>query len=201
MLPFVYINGVPFSMYAVMAMFGIVFAVTIALLKHKAFSLRKRDVLLLAALATIGAFFGAKLFGAIGHIIKHGGDPGFWTLEHWSYVLSGGGVFYGGLLGAIGLAALWAKIGRLELKNVLGIGAYVGFAFQSMGRLGCYCAGCCHGIELAFPEAEFFVVPVEVYGITKENWYTHEYGVDWGLGELSRCGNQFPAEIKKHLSV
>jgi len=55
--------------------------------------------------------------------------------------------------------------------------------------------------QLAFPEAALFVVPVEVYGITKDNWHTQEYGVDRVLGELSRCGNQFPAEIKKYLSV
>ena len=55
--------------------------------------------------------------------------------------------------------------------------------------------------QLAFPEAELFVVPVEVYGITKENWHTQEYGVDRVLGELSRCGNQFPVEIKQYLSI
>jgi len=53
--------------------------------------------------------------------------------------------------------------------------------------------------QLAFPETEFFVVPVDVYGITKENWHKHEYGIDRVLGELSRCGNQFPVDIKKHL--
>ena len=55
--------------------------------------------------------------------------------------------------------------------------------------------------QLAFPETKILVVPVEVYGINKNNWHTNEYGVDRVLGELSRCGNQFPAEIKKHLLI
>jgi len=53
--------------------------------------------------------------------------------------------------------------------------------------------------QLAFPGVELFVVPVDVYGISKADWYTHEYGVDRVLGELSRCGNQFVADIKGYL--
>ena len=75
MQPFVYVYGNPFPMYVIMACFGVVFAVTIALVKHKAFGLRKRDVLRLCIYATIGALVGAKLFGAIGHIVKHGSEP------------------------------------------------------------------------------------------------------------------------------
>jgi len=136
-------------MYIVMAIFGIVFALSVALVKHKAFGLRIRDVLCVLSFAVIGALLGARVFGAIGQIVRHGGEPGFWSAQHWLRILSAGGVFYGGLLGALGLAALWAKIGRIELKKVLDMGAYVGLAFQSLGRIGCYCAGCCYGIELA----------------------------------------------------
>ncbi len=53
--------------------------------------------------------------------------------------------------------------------------------------------------QLAFPHAEILVCPVNCYGITKESWYTFEYGVDRVLGELARCGNQFVGDIKKYL--
>ena len=149
MQPYVYIYGQPFPMYALMALFGIVFAVIIALVKRKAFGLRTRDILRIITYAVLGALLGAKLFGAIGQIVKHGGDPGFWTAMNWLHILGAGGVFYGGLLGALGLATLRAKIGHLDMKNVLGVGAYVGLAFQSFGRIGCWCAGCCYGIEFA----------------------------------------------------
>lgn len=55
--------------------------------------------------------------------------------------------------------------------------------------------------QLAFPEAEIFMCPVDCYGITRDNWYTFEYGIDRVLGELARCGNQFVGEIKKYLEV
>ena len=50
--------------------------------------------------------------------------------------------------------------------------------------------------QLAFPEAEIQVVPVDVYGITRDNWFRHDDGVNRVLGELARCGNQFVAEFK-----
>jgi len=149
MLPYVYIYGEPLAMYGVMALFGIAFSLAIALAKHKAFHLRRRDVLLVITFAVIGALVGGWLFSVIGNIIESSGAPDFWTAARWIQMLNAGSVFYGGLLGALGMAALWAKIGRIELKNVLNMGAYIGLAFQSIGRIGCYCAGCCYGIELA----------------------------------------------------
>lgn len=54
--------------------------------------------------------------------------------------------------------------------------------------------------QLAFPEAKLFVCPVDCYGISHDNWYTFDYGIDRVLGELSRCGNQFVSDIKIFLN-
>ena len=58
--------------------------------------------------------------------------------------------------------------------------------------------------QLAFPETEIFVVPVDIYGISRDNWYLQDYGIDRVFGELARCGNQFVGDIKlftsKHLT-
>ena len=61
-------------------------------------------------------------------------------------------------------------------------------SFHARRSLICY--------QLAFPEADIFVVPVDVYGITSENWHLQDYGVERVLGELTRCGNQFVEELK-----
>ena len=53
--------------------------------------------------------------------------------------------------------------------------------------------------QLAFPETELLVCPVDCDGITKDNWYQSEHGVDRVLGELARCGNQFVGDIKEYL--
>lgn len=55
--------------------------------------------------------------------------------------------------------------------------------------------------QLAFPDAEIIVCPVDCYGITRDNWHTFEYGIDRVFGELARCGNQFVGEIKEYLDA
>lgn len=53
--------------------------------------------------------------------------------------------------------------------------------------------------SLAFPNTKFYVCPVVCMGITKENWYKTEQGIDRVFGELARCGNQFVGDIKEYL--
>ncbi len=50
--------------------------------------------------------------------------------------------------------------------------------------------------QLAYPETDFRVCSVSPDGLTKENWFQTEKGVDRVLGELARCGNQMTADIK-----
>ncbi len=53
--------------------------------------------------------------------------------------------------------------------------------------------------QMAFPEVEFKVCPINCSGITKENWYKSERGINRVMGELSRCGNQFVDDVKDYL--
>ena len=53
--------------------------------------------------------------------------------------------------------------------------------------------------QLAFPETALRVCPVCCLGITRDNWYKTEKGIDRVLGELARCGGQFAGDIKAYL--
>lgn len=53
--------------------------------------------------------------------------------------------------------------------------------------------------QMAFPEADIAVVPVDVSGLTRHSWYKSERGIDRVLGELARCGGQFVPDIKRYL--
>lgn len=53
--------------------------------------------------------------------------------------------------------------------------------------------------QMAFPNTTFYVCPVVCLGITRDNWYKSEQGIDRVLGELARCGNQFIGDIKEYL--
>lgn len=60
-------------------------------------------------------------------------------------VIQSGGVFYGGLLGALPVAWWYARRHQLDgwrTADVLVPGVAIG---QAIGRLGCFSAGCCYG--------------------------------------------------------
>lgn len=47
--------------------------------------------------------------------------------------------------------------------------------------------------QFSFPDTEFFVVPVYM-GVTRENWFRTDIGLEKVLGELTRLGTQFMPE-------
>lgn len=73
--------------------------------------------------------------------------------------LQAGGVFYGGLIGAL-LVAVWyvrsRKLAFLPVADVFAPGIALGHA---VGRLGCFAAGCCWGAECARPWAVVYENP------------------------------------------
>jgi phosphatidylglycerol:prolipoprotein diacylglycerol transferase len=71
-------------------------------------------------------------------------------------IFQSGGVFYGGLIG--GIVVAWWYIRRHQLPgwqtaDVLAPGVVIG---QAIGRLGCFCAGCCWGAPTTVPWAVTF---------------------------------------------
>ncbi|MGH4123862.1 MAG: YdcF family protein [Clostridium sp.] len=44
--------------------------------------------------------------------------------------------------------------------------------------------------QWAYPDTELIICPSEVQGISRDNWFVTENGVDKVMGELTRCGSQ-----------
>ncbi|HYK88608.1 MAG TPA: prolipoprotein diacylglyceryl transferase [Acidobacteriota bacterium] len=77
--------------------------------------------------------------------------------------LRSSGVYYGGLLLALGASALYLQRVKLPAWNVADLAA-PGIALgQAIGRLGCLSAGCCYGKPTSLP-----------WGITFTNKYAYE---------------------------
>ena len=73
--------------------------------------------------------------------------------------LQAGGVFYGGLVGALAMAAWYTRKMRLPAlltADVFAPGIALG---HGIGRLGCFSAGCCWGVEAHLPWAVTFTNP------------------------------------------
>jgi phosphatidylglycerol:prolipoprotein diacylglycerol transferase len=66
-----------------------------------------------------------------------------------AYLIWGGNVFYGGLLGGI-LAAIIILKKRPRYRYLLDFVAPAIPLFHFFGRIGCFLAGCCFGIESSF---------------------------------------------------
>lgn len=49
--------------------------------------------------------------------------------------------------------------------------------------------------SFAYPNTEFIVCPVDIEGITKDNWFKTQSGIEHVMGELSRCGGQLKQAI------
>ena len=65
------------------------------------------------------------------------------------YLVFGGSIFYGGLFGGI-IAAIIILKKKPQLKYLLDIASPAVPLFHFFGRIGCFLAGCCFGIESDF---------------------------------------------------
>lgn len=139
MYPFVGNTKIP--MYGLLFFLGIVLAAGICLLAYrKQKSMSFIDFVVGSVFAVVGALIGAKLlfiFVSLDLIVKY--ELSFLQ------IMQSGFVFYGGLLGgAIGYF-IYAKIYKLNILDFFDI-VVVGLPLgQAIGRLGCFCAGCCYG--------------------------------------------------------
>lgn len=143
------IFGQSVSLYGVFCTLGIVAACVVGyLLAIKKQKIEFFDFTLVVLITLISAFIGAKLLfiivslNTIIEIFKM--YPFF---DAFNSVLKGGFVFYGGLIGgAIGLF-LTLKIQKKDFFKYLNIFALVLPLGHAFGRIGCFFAGCCYGMQ------------------------------------------------------
>ena len=96
----------------------------------------------------MGALVGAKLLYLLPLLPRLAVElPLLWEEpgEFYARYLSGGMVFYGGFFG--GVAAAWgaAKYLRLRLSDFFPVLVPTLPLVHAVGRVGCFCAGCCYG--------------------------------------------------------
>lgn len=55
--------------------------------------------------------------------------------------------------------------------------------------------------QVCFPEARILVCPVVTKGISRENWYRSERGIDLVLTEVKHCGTQFGQILREAAGI
>ena len=152
MLPYVHLFGKELPVYWLMSLAGISAVVVYILIRRKPLGLKAEDLIHIVLMGIIGAVIGSKalyLMTMLPFIVLNF-EKIFGNLQILKALLTQGSVFYGGLFGA--LLAIWLYCRKYSVNfkaaSMLIAGGVPLFHF--FGRLGCFSAGCCYGVEAAW---------------------------------------------------
>lgn len=169
MLPYISFFGFEVQTYSLLAAVGLIVAAFVAVYLGK-----KRNIMpyqsLTAVLASVaGVFIGGHILFAVTNIkeiVKLISDGNFTFSSLMPYV--SGMVFYGGLFGAIIAVAVYTYVNKETPKaDVFDVFAVVVPLFHAFGRVGCFFAGCCYGVESKFGFVTYLNASPAHYGISR----------------------------------
>jgi phosphatidylglycerol:prolipoprotein diacylglycerol transferase len=157
MLPYIFtIFGFHFPTYGLLVAiaFLVALALTAKLARRK--GLDSEKVLNLGIYCAMAGIGGAKLMMILVDFDEYAHNPGLlFSLS----TLQAAGIFYGGLVAALVMAFFYMRNKGLPLfatADVMAPGIALG---HSIGRLGCFAAGCCWGAHTDVPWAVTFWKP------------------------------------------
>lgn len=152
MHPYIDFFGFKVSSYYLLVILGLLCAIILSIIRSKSkfFTTKSEDVFYAVLSAFLGAVSGAKIFQILGFIVRDGHSTEFWTIENWTRIFMGTGVFYGGLIGGSIAVLIYVRKKALIFQEVSDIMIPAVLLFNVFGRIGCYCAGCCYGIKNTF---------------------------------------------------
>lgn len=168
MYPFFNIFGVNIPLYGICMLAGFFLVALFAYAKGKQFNIGVEDIVLIMAFI-IG---GAILFGQLFYLFVTYSAKGLWEMVSrgdFSFLKNSGIVFYGGLIGGIAGGILGKKIVKAEFKILeLLFVPYIPLG-HAIGRVGCFLAGCCYGVEYSGPLAVYY--PNSIAGVSPDVGY------------------------------
>lgn len=148
MLPYIHILSREIPMYGIMAGVGVLLAVLYLKHAEKRYPKLEADAELAFIYGIVGAFVGAKALFLATVFPAFLADLPYLctqTTAFFGKYLYAGFVFYGGLYGAVLSVCLYARAAKVSAQRLLNILLPVLPLIHSMGRIGCFCVGCCYG--------------------------------------------------------
>ena len=139
-------------LYGLLFYVGIAFAAAVAVLICRKKQIVIFDMVCSAIYTMIGAIIGAKLLFLVVSLPEIIEMFRIYPAEDVLFsIIKGGFVFYGGLIGgALGLL-IYIKQFKLKLEPFVEVFAVVVPLGHAFGRVGCFFAGCCYGMEYDGP--------------------------------------------------
>ncbi len=146
-------------LYGLLFYIGVAFAAAVAVLICKKKQIVIFDMVCSAIYTMIGAIVGAKLLFLVVSLPDIIEMFRIYPAEDVLFsIIKGGFVFYGGLIGgALGLL-IYIKQFKLKLEPFVEVFAVVVPLGHAFGRVGCFFAGCCYGMEYDGPLSHTYTV-------------------------------------------
>lgn len=167
MYPFIYILGRNIGTYGLCMVIGILVAAALTMLRGKPRGLLVEDLLIVAAFAVAFALVGGSLLFVF---------VTFPLEQIWNFIrqgdfrfLSGGIVFYGGLIGGFVGALLGIRVAGCGFSVMeRSVVPFIPLG-HGIGRVGCVMGGCCYGMEYTGPFAVYY--PHSIVGLSPDQGY------------------------------
>jgi len=158
MLPRLFhIGGYSQATYGVLVALAFLVALSVISRLARRAGLNSDAVVNLGILCGLSTIVGAKIMMYLVDIPYYVRNPGeIFSMSS----LQAGGVFYGGLIGALIAAAVYMRrhhLPALPTADVFAPGIALG---HGIGRLGCFAAGCCWGLPTNLPWGVTFTNPL-----------------------------------------
>lgn len=139
--PYLVIAGREFPWYGILFAVGLVVGGFASSIRGKKRKIDRFDSVVGACFAGIGGLVGAKLLSILGSV-----DAIAYYRIPFVEVIQNGFVFYGGLIGGFIGLVIYCKAYKLSYTDYLDIFAVSVPLGHVFGRVGCFIAGCCHGM-------------------------------------------------------
>ena len=159
--------GLEISYYGFIIACAMALAVFVACLNAKYRGLKTDDLVVAACYVLPLAIIGARLY----YVIFSDYDYSFGEIFR---IWDGGMAIYGGVIGgAIGVL-LYCLIHKKNFLDVGDIAAPSLILGQAIGRIGCYFAGCCYGIEVTDDSLMWFPISTKIDGVWHYSTFFYE---------------------------
>ena len=160
--------GLKITYYGLIISFAIGIGIWLAYKNAKFRNLKQNDILVVACYVLPLAIIGARIYYFVFSLESY---TSFWQIFQ---IWNGGLAVYGSVIGGALGVALYCLIHKKNFFDIADVVAPSLILGQAIGRIGCYFAGCCYGVEVTNPNLQWFPLSTQINGVWHLSTFFYE---------------------------